>query len=910
MHKMLAVWFLALVAVIGVGGCQPTFEESGCSMDSDCFSDEYCSPARVCVIRTTSSLVISSFTPSAPIIEEGESVTLSWETRGGKSARLEGPDGFSYEIPAAQISEGSLEIESVSQTGMLTYTLTLAWDDLEKSKDVQIEVEPREIVVPVIDRFEADTTSIDPGARVTLEWRMSNTTSATITGGVTPVEIPEADLAMGSIDVNPDETTTYVLTARNGDESVESSQTITVVPLPAPTIISFEVSAMALIAGESVTLSWATMDATSISILDAENNEVFGSQDATTIASGSTTLTPTQSTSYTLTALNSVGSVQSLTFDVNIINEPVINSFTASRTADVVPGEMVELSWDVMGADSIEIEDQDGSPITSSMMATGSFMAQVQNTTTFTLIATNGAGNVSANAIVNVLVPPTITTFMADQTTSISGEAIELSWSTQDVTSLTLTDDQGSVPIIIPAGDVAAGMARVRPQVTTVYTLNAQGVGGMANSTSQDVTITVGAAPLLITEVLYAPVGMTAARQWVEVYNPGTTFVDLQHYSLGWGGSSLVDQVKSFAPYVLAPGETHVVGLTSDVGNFMPAIDLFSDFAPALEDGVGAADGVALFFSDALLLTPTSVPVDSVLWGDANSAMLLSESGMPDSEISPAVMGTSLVRVSASSDVMVDSGAGYPNTPMFVNAITPMRGPNTATDMLIIEGYGFDPMLDTVTLGTTPLICTGDIETLMCQLDLAMPSSDSGLVELRIARTQRYVQDPQGEPVLAPAMPVLTHVQQDMFFFERRELDADLTFYCGTVVPAMASTTAGMPIEVAVKLYAQGFTEGAGTLPPGWTLQAAIFDPAQAPFESFDVQWMTWQAGVNGQMDDSGNADNEIFSVELISPVARAAEAIFRVSRDPGAEGWIYCGEDALTGSDADIVSGVGVTWN
>lgn len=1072
MNRLKTVLFLGLMTV-GMMGCRPSFEEASCTQDSDCFQDEYCAPVRLCTLRTSRSLVIASFKPSSPIIDQGDGVTLSWETRGGKRALITGPDAFSYEVPSASVTQGSVDLKDL-KPGNLTYTMTLSFDDLEKTETVDIEVKPKEIVLPVIDRFDSDTQIIDPGARVTLSWAIEGATSATISGGAAPFTIPVAELKSGSRDVNPTQTLTYTLTAINDDGSVEATRMITVVPLPDPLITSFAATPLSIIPGESIELSWEVMNATSISIIDAESDEVFGSQDLAVVGSGSVDVTPTESTTYTLTALSPQGSVQSTPIDVIVITPPVINAFTASQTADVTPGAMVDLDWDVTGADSVEIRDQDDTLITSSTDATGSFAATIDENTTFTLTATNAAGeelaevtvtllgspvintftaskqtgvifnemidlswdvtdadgieirdsnnalitssaastgsfsvaitanrvytltasnasgSVSASVTVTLLTPPTITSFsasqtmnvapgamvslswnvtnadsieikdqsgalitssvmltgsfsvtpsttttyslnainaagsvsdivtvnvtlpstissfMADVTSTISGEAVMLSWMTSDTTTLTLTDNQGGAPIVIAPGDRASGTLRVRPQVSTIYTLTAQNMA--AAPVTQDVTITVGAAPLLITEVLFAPPMMAAGRQWVEIYNPGSTFVQLSHYSLGWGGASFAAHTKAFAPYLLAPKESHVVGMVSDASNFAPVIDFSSSFTPILGNGSVAAEGVALFFLKAADVLATSVPIDAIIWGGPNTSMLPNESGMTKTEISPAPVGTSLVRGSSSSDVFLDSGAGYPNVPMFVSAITPVSGPNTATDTLIIQGYGFDVLLDTFTLGSSPLSCAGDLHMVMCQL--LAPSTDMGLVDLTISRTQSYVPDAQGAPVLAPASTVYSYVSRDVFFLMARELDPGASFECATQAPVLSTALAGDAIVVDVLLFAQGFTEGAaGMLPPGWVLQAAIIDPTTPPFESFAPAWTTWVMGLDAQGDDLVNSDNEIFSLPLSSSSPRVAQAAFRVSRDAGTT-WIYCNAESAGGSDSGWVQGVDVSWN
>jgi hypothetical protein len=103
--------------------------------------------------------------------------------------------------------------------------------------------------------------------------------------------------------VTPAATTTYTLTATNSSGSVMSMVTVTVTAIGQPAINSFAATPSSINAGASSTLSWSTSGATSIAISPG------GFMSAS--ASGSTSVTPAATTTYTLTATNSAGSVMS-----------------------------------------------------------------------------------------------------------------------------------------------------------------------------------------------------------------------------------------------------------------------------------------------------------------------------------------------------------------------------------------------------------------------------------------------------------------------------------------------------------------------------------------------------------------------------------------------------------------------
>ena len=640
------------------------------------------------------------------------------------------------------------------------------------------------------------------------------------------------------------------------------------------------------------------------------------------MATGSAAVTVNADEAYTLTATNAAGDVTD-SVSVTVLAPPTITSFTASQTSGIMPGSTVTLSWDVTGADSIMITNAAMMTLAMSTMSTGDVSVMVNADETYTLTATNAAGDVTDSVSVTVVVGPvpSISDFEADKVMTISGERVELTWLTSDATSATITDNQGGATYNVPMGDLDIGSFVVRPQVTTVYTLTATNAAGMVTSME---TVTVSAANLLISEVLYDPALTDGDREWVEIYNAGDTFVDLGHYSLGAGGADYTSVKVQLSSVLLAPKATFVVGGASGMDNFAPGLDQVAAFgAPGsgggLQNGGGSADGVALFFAKAADVDAMTVPIDSVLWDAPNTSALLGEDGMPDTELSPDVSDVSLVRVSSTSDVFVSSGAGYPGLPLFVTNVSPARGPNQATDVITISGYGFDDNLDVVRLGATPLTCASSPTEMLCQLDLTTPSADAGSVALTITRTQRYVQNPMtGAPVLemVPVMAQRSFVLADAFFFEAQEADTGVDFFCATLDPTTTTVMAGAPISVELLLYAQGSTEApTNSLPAGWVLEAGYFTRAALPFEVLDATWVRWDSGgANGsvQSEDAGNPNNEIFGLDLISMSARTAEVGWRVSRDGGTT-WIYCDSNSLAnGSDDgwDAAGGVDIEWN
>lgn len=160
---------------------------------------------------------------------------------------------------------------------------------------------------PVVASFTSSASgSVAPGTSVTLSWMLTGGTpdSVTIDNGVGDVS------GVSSFAVTPTVTTTYRITATNGDGSSALTVQVTITgststPPPgttpsAPVINSFTSSASTSTAGAAVTL---TFDVTGADQLSIEPDVPGG------ISGTSVIVNPTSTTTFTLTATNSAGSV-------------------------------------------------------------------------------------------------------------------------------------------------------------------------------------------------------------------------------------------------------------------------------------------------------------------------------------------------------------------------------------------------------------------------------------------------------------------------------------------------------------------------------------------------------------------------------------------------------------------------
>jgi len=160
-------------------------------------------------------------------------------------------------------------------------------------------------------------------------------------------------------------------------------------PVGLPVISSFTAAPSSLPAGGGpVTLEWTVTGADQISI-DQGVGAVVGTQVQSTIMS---------TTIFTLTASNAAGSVtgSAVATVAPSANVPVILWFTATPYNLPAGGGAVTLSWQVLNATGLSIDQGIGAVTGTSKGIT------VSSTTIFTLTATNGSGSSTAVAAVVV----------------------------------------------------------------------------------------------------------------------------------------------------------------------------------------------------------------------------------------------------------------------------------------------------------------------------------------------------------------------------------------------------------------------------------------------------------------------------------------------------------------------------
>jgi hypothetical protein len=244
------------------------------------------------------------------------------------------------------------------------------------------------VVNPQILRYTASPMTIAPGQQSTLSWSTTGATAISISGvsGTLPVN--------GSTTVQPTTTTTYTLTATGASgATVSSPVTVTVAAPTAPQVVTFNATPPTINPGQSSQLCWQVTNGTTINISGGVGNNLA--------ANSCTSVSPATTTTYTLTATSSGGSVQAaVTVTVGSVQ---ILQFSANPEFSPIQGGAVTLTWQTSNATSVSLVGGDMQSSPSGLPVNGSYTVNPNDNATYTLIA-YGPGGASVTAVISVYV--------------------------------------------------------------------------------------------------------------------------------------------------------------------------------------------------------------------------------------------------------------------------------------------------------------------------------------------------------------------------------------------------------------------------------------------------------------------------------------------------------------------------
>ena len=262
-----------------------------------------------------------------PYVQTGgeESATLSWTSRGADEVRIDPDIGT---VPAT----GSLTIYPYETA---TYTITATRDGISIADAATVTaIDPSAEPTATLT---ATPEKIVRGEPALLSWTSANVDSVFLDNGIG--EAPPT----GSLVVRPAETTAYTATASNESGTATASVVITAVDPPPE--VSFSAEPSEIEEGESATLSWTSEYAETLAI---------GPEIGTVEQNGSVTVSPIQTTAYTITATGSGGDTSSQATVVVRPPKPAI-SFSAAPS-EIENGESATLTWSATNAEDASID--------------------------------------------------------------------------------------------------------------------------------------------------------------------------------------------------------------------------------------------------------------------------------------------------------------------------------------------------------------------------------------------------------------------------------------------------------------------------------------------------------------------------------------------------------------------------
>ena len=364
---------------------------------------------------------VVSFSADDTTIAPGESTILRWVTRNGDTRQL---NAVANSISSILVNRAAASGSRTVRPSVTTRYGIAVWNAADRENSVEFKYVTVTVRVPAvstpatIDSFTVDSSSIAAGESTTLRWATSNAHSVTINR--------QSVADDGSRVISPTRpSNTYTLRVTGAGTNPEpETVTVTVItpptpdpdPEPVPEVVSFSASSTRIALGGSVILTWVTRNG---DVRDL-TSKVSGSSRVTingaAAASGSRSVSPLVTTTYTMNTWNaadlSFSDKRSVTVTVRAPNA-TIDSFSASTPVPPNPHGIFTINWTTTGASHVILDSDDNNsiftyaPIGGNRSADGSYSSTkpTGTTTRFRLRAYNTTGQSTIRSGVSVTIP-------------------------------------------------------------------------------------------------------------------------------------------------------------------------------------------------------------------------------------------------------------------------------------------------------------------------------------------------------------------------------------------------------------------------------------------------------------------------------------------------------------------------
>jgi len=375
--------------------------------------------------------------------------------------------------------------------------------------------------------FSITPQNVIAGQPATLSWQVTNAASFTITPAVATGTLPMT----GQATVTPATSTTYTATATDANgRSTSSTAVLNVVAAGSAPAITLTATPSVVGSGQPTTLTWNSTNALSVTI----SPSIF-TEDQTSLAlSGSATVNPPGTTTYTATASGVNGVTTKSSVTVGLLGV----TLTAAPTK-VGPGQSTTLSWTSSNATTLTIDQGVGE--VDGRGLNGNITVSPIATTTYTITAVNGTATATATATVTAPLGVTLTANPANIT---PGGQSTLTWASTGAATVSI--DQGVAPI-----KGATGSVPVSPAQTTTYTITATDTSGIATTAQATVNVVTNTGLQGIKHIIV----MLQENRSFDSY-----FGNLQNYAQQTKGLTNYQINAGYDPNILLPTNGSAIG--------------------------------------------------------------------------------------------------------------------------------------------------------------------------------------------------------------------------------------------------------------------------------------------------------------------------------------------------------------
>ena len=454
---------------------------------------------------------LNTFAAASTTIQSGQAPTLMWSSDYATGCTASGGTGSDGWNGAMSANSAGTTLTPINNPGTYVYILACSGDGGQSGpKSVQITV-TAPTPSATVTAFSATPSQVALNGSYSLTWSTANATSCVASGGSGgdgwngSMAVSSSGFNIGPISVAG--TYTYTITCSGpGGASPPASVSVSVATATPPaSIVAFTASPNTVQAGQTVSLSWSTANATSCTAGNGSGSDGWNGTLAT--SSSGTNIGPLGTAGsfiYSLSCTGPGGTSSQASTTVTVTPAPTPPAITtlAASPNHIITGESTVLSWSTVGTTGCVASGGTGSDGWAGPIATtsaGTTVGPIGQAGTYSYsISCTGPGGPAATATVSVVVspapvgPPAIT-FTANGTnpTQVAPSgALTLQWSTVNATACSAAGGTGSDGWSGAEATSSTGFSLgtiTSPGIYT-YTLSCSGPGG---STTASVVVTV-----------------------------------------------------------------------------------------------------------------------------------------------------------------------------------------------------------------------------------------------------------------------------------------------------------------------------------------------------------------------------------------------------------------------------------